>query len=127
MSMPETAAVAVGAALLALFLRPHEKELSSLVAAGAMLFLFGNVWRKMYAPLDEFVTLCARNGAGETAGVLMRALGIVTAAHLAAELCREAGEGALGTQVEIAAKAEIALLCLPMAVRLLERIGELLA
>jgi len=125
--MPETVAVAVGAALLALFLRPHEKELSSLVAAGAMLFLFGNVWRKMYAPLDEFVTLCARNGAGETAGVLMRALGIVTAAHLAAELCREAGEGALGTQVEIAAKAEIALLCLPMAVRLLERIGELLA
>ena len=125
--MPGTAAVAVGAALLALFLRPHEKELSSLVAAGAMLFLFGNVWRKMYAPLDEFVTLCARNGAGETAGVLMRALGIVTAAHLAAELCREAGEGALGTQVEIAAKAEIALLCLPMAVRLLERIGELLA
>ena len=119
--------MAVGAALLALFLRPHEKELSSLVAAGAMLFLFGTVWRKMYAPLDEFVTLCARNGAGETAGVLMRALGIVTAAHLAAELCREAGEGALGTQVEIAAKAEIALLCLPMAVRLLERIGELLA
>jgi stage III sporulation protein AD len=71
-------------------------------------------------------TLAAASGVSETAALLLRALGVTLLTQLCADLCRQSGEGALGSGVEMAGKAELMLLCLPYLQRLVDTAKELL-
>ena len=81
----------------------------------------------MLAPVFVWIEdLCAQNGMGEVATLLLKGLGVATLTQLCAELCRQSGEGALGSGVEMAGKAELMLLCLPYLQRLVDTAKELL-
>ena len=53
-------------------------------------------------------------GMGESAKLLLKGLGIAVLTQLCADLCRQTGEGSIATAVEMAGRAELLLLCLPL-------------
>ncbi len=84
-----------------------------LVLCGASLAL----WQPVLSWLGE---LCGAFGLGETTELLFKGLGVGVLTQLCADLCRQSGEGSLASGVEMAGKAELLLLCLPMLRELVE-------
>ncbi len=54
------------------------------------------------------------------ADTILRALGITYLTCTASDICKAAGEASVGTYIELAGKAELLLLCLPLFRELLE-------
>jgi len=127
MSITGAAALGIGAVFFTLYLRSQQKEIAALISICASLILFTAALPQFETILSGIRELSADSGVGETAELLIKALGISAAAQITADICREAGESAVGTQVELFARAEIAVLSLPMAVRLLEMARGMLA
>ena len=71
-----------------------------------------------------FHSLTALKAEGE---ILLKALGIASAAQITADICRDAGEAAIAGQVEMLGRAEILLLSLPLAMQILTVARDLLS
>lgn len=92
-----------------------------------MLVLMGaslSMWQPVLAWLGE---LCQAYGLGEATILLFKGLGVGVLTQLCADLCRQSGEANLASGVEMAGRAEILLLCLPMLRELVELAEKLLA
>ena len=111
----------------ALTLKQWKSELLPLLRVG-MVLLFGFAALKAVTPALTYLTRL-----GETAGVtpyaevLLRALGIALLTQYAAEICRECGEGAAASGVEMTGKIEILLLALPLIDEILSLASNLLS
>ena len=111
----------------ALTLKQWKSDLLPLLRVG-MVLLFGFAALKAVTPALTYLTRL-----GETAGVtpyaevLLRALGIALLTQYAAEICRECGEGAAASGVEMTGKIEILLLALPLIDEILSLASNLLS
>ena len=82
----------------------------------------------MLAPVIAWVgELCEGQGMGEMASLMLKGLGVALLTQFCADLCRHSGEAPLANSVEMAGKAELLLLCLPMLRDLIDVAGEMLA
>lgn len=89
--------------------------------------ILGAVLLSAAAPILTFLrVLSEENGHAASAAVLFKALGIAVLTQICADICRESGEGALASGVELTGKVEILLLCLPLMEELLEAAKQLL-
>lgn len=101
--LAKLAAVAVGAALLC--------------AAGANIY-------PSVALVSDFVK---DTPLSEYSGTLLKALGVALAVEVTADICRDAGEAALASRLEMVGKAELLLLALPLVSELMSIARGLLA
>jgi stage III sporulation protein AD len=119
------ALVAVAASLVLRAYRP-ELGLQIAVAAGVLILVL---------TLDE---LAAMSGfLGDVLGrfqidtgylkVMLKVIGVAYLAQFAADLCRDAGEGAVAGKVELAGRVLILALCLPVLAAILELVGSILS
>lgn len=82
----------------------------------------------MMTPVFTYLgELCTDVGMGEMASLLIRGLGVALLTQLCADLCRQSGEASLAGAVELAGKAELLLLCLPLLKELIVIAQELLS
>ena len=82
----------------------------------------------MLAPVIAWVgELCEGQGMGEMASLMLKGLGVALLTQFCADLCRQSGEAPLANSVEMAGKAELLLLCMPMLRDLIDVAGEMLA
>ena len=109
------AAAAVVTAILAVTLSRYHAEygmlLSLLAGVGilaALLAVLPDVLAEVTALLD------AARLPGKYAVILFKALGVCWLAQFAADSCRDAGESALASKVELAGKTAVLLLSLPL-------------
>ncbi len=107
--------IAVTATIIAVLLKKYNPEYSvviSLLAGVLTLFL---ILSKLSPAISEISNLLAAAGmANEYGAVLFKALGVCFLAQFAADSCRDAGESALASKVELAGKVLILLLALPL-------------
>ena len=122
----QAAALGLAGALISVLLRKSAPELGlalslavSLVAAGLAMSLFRD--------LKEIVEL-----AGEQTGLspaiispVLKCIGIGVVTRLAGELCKDAGQGAIASAVELCGTACAMVTALPLMRALLQMIGEL--
>ncbi len=119
------ALVAVAASLVLRAYRP-ELGLQIAVAAGVLILVL---------TLDE---LAAMSGfLGDVLGrfqidteylkVMLKVIGVAYLAQFAADLCRDAGEGAVAGKVELAGRVLILALCLPVLAAILELVSSILS
>ncbi|MEW6397559.1 MAG: stage III sporulation protein AD [Bacillota bacterium] len=92
--------------------RPDMAVMLSLAAAAAILFfLVERIWQA----IDLLQELAARAGVSDTyVQILLRVMGIAYLAELGSQVCRDAGEGAMATKVEMAGKIIILILAIPI-------------
>ncbi len=121
MSVEKIIAVAMVCAVLLVILRHSRPEQGMILSIAAAIFLLLWVMDDMLPVLDRLQQLSQQFRLGdEKIQTLMKTLGICFLTQTAADVCRDAGEGSLAAKVELAGKAAVLLLCLPLYQELLE-------
>ena len=94
----------------------HLKSDISFAVKIALTVLIGASALLLIAPFPEKIAELASIGEqnAEYVSILLKAVGIAILAQITAEICRDCGEGAAASGVELAAKLEISALCLPL-------------
>lgn len=127
MELGKFAALALVAMVLIVLLRgarPEQGALLSILATALLtLWLLGQ-WEPILGQIQRLLgALSLGEGQGE---LLLKTLGICFLSQTAGDLCRDAGEKALGEKVELAGKSAVLLLCLPLLEELLELVLRLM-
>lgn len=119
-----------GGALIIVFaaivLKQFKPELALPVTiTGIVIILLTIITR--FVPHIEFIDgLWIAEGLKGYATPLVKSLGIALIAQTASDICKDMGENSAASKVELAGKAEIMLLCLPLINELLGFARELL-
>lgn len=117
------AGIALCGALFAAFLRPLSPAFAVLTAliCGVLIVLQALApLGQLFQTMSQFMT--AAGIASDLYQPIIKAVGIAIVVHITAQICRDAGEGALGTKLEIAGTAAALAVCTP----LMEQIFRLL-
>lgn len=127
MEVAQVLGIGIIATVMAMVIRAHKPELSLLIslAAGALLLLL--VLDKV-SLLVKFLSGLAQN-AGLNSIYFVTVLKVIAVAYLVgfgAQICRDAGERALGDKIELAGKVIILVFALPIMMRVLETVTRLL-
>lgn len=109
----------IGIALVAMILcvllkgyRPEYSVFLSLAAGIIILLMALDALTPMMGTLFQLIEL---SGQGKEAfSILLKSLGVCFITQLAADACRDAGEGAIASKVELAGKVVILLLAMPL-------------
>ena len=116
-----------GAALIALLatavIRELRPSLAPFCGAAVGLVFFGYVIKSV-APVIEFIKKMDSLAAGGIS-VIIKALGIAVCCQITAEICKDCGENAFASRVELMAKINILLLALPLIKEIVTVAGEL--
>ena len=122
MEMGGIAAFVVLAAFLAVILRQQRPEQAMAVALVAGIGVLALVLVQVTPVIGTMRDLLgAADMPSEYGLILFKALGICLVTQLASDACRDAGEAALASKAELAGKATLLVLALP----LFQKIGEL--
>ena len=106
---------AVAATILAVTLKRYNPEISMLLAIGAGVIIFVLVLNQIPQAPSQINTLLSRAVMPLQYGqVLFKALGICFLCQFSSDACKDAGQSALASKVELAGKLMIVLLALPM-------------
>jgi len=121
MEILQIVAVGLIATVLIVVVKSQKPELAVLlgVAAGAILFLM--VLGKISAVINIVKDLAIRAGINMVyLGTILKIVGVAYIAEFGAQICRDAGEGAIATKIEFAAKIFILALAMPIVVAVLQ-------
>ncbi|MBQ8551557.1 MAG: hypothetical protein IJ428_01950 [Clostridia bacterium] len=109
-----------------LILRGQKSEFAGYVSLAASVILLGAAITT-FLPIFEYIKgIVSGTSFGSYLETLAKALGITLAVQLAAEICRDSGEAALASKLELIGKAEVLLLCLPLISELIKLAAELM-
>ena len=114
--------LAVTAAILAVLLRQYKPEYAMLtgLAAGIMILVYVVVASKPV--ISEASALLGKANIKSSYGmILLKSLGICFVAQLASDACRDAGESAIASKIELAGKFAVIIIALPF----FEQVAEL--
>lgn len=113
--------------ILAVLFRQHKPEyapLISLAAGLAVVFLLLGQLEPIFSQMEEILR---QAGIGtEYITVLLKSLGICYITQLAADTCRDAGESAIASKMELAGKITVLTLAVPYFTGMLQTVGELI-
>ena len=114
-------------AMLAVLIKHTRPEFSPMVSAAASVILLSSAIITL-SPLADYIRSLTENTVfGGYVGVLLKSLGITLASSSVSDICRDMGEGSIASKVELAAKAEIMLLSMPLVERMIKLCTGLLA
>ena len=115
MNVLGVAVFAIVAAILALTLKQYSPQIAVVVSVGAGVLLFGYIAASLLPVLQEVLSISLLSeGGAENIGTLFKCLGVCYVVQLAADSCRDAGQQAIASKVELAGKVTVLALALPM-------------
>jgi len=104
-------------------IRP-EIALQLSILAGASIFIL--ILSKIRVIVDLLQTLADQaNISSYYLLIILKIVGIAYLAEFGAQICRDAGESALGTKIELAAKVGVIILAIPIIVAITESLVRL--
>ena len=127
MSIMQIVALAVVAVVLIVVIRQERPELALQisVAAGLIIFIFV-IW-KVAGVIKVLEKLASRADLNMVyLGALLKIIGIAYIAEFGTQVCRDAGENALAFKVELAGKAMILVLAVPIISTIVDTVERLL-
>ena len=126
-SVVRLAAAAVAAALCAVVVKQHAREVGAVLALAAGALLLGaalGAIEEVRALADELGELIGLSPA--VLAPVLKTVGIAILTRIAAELCRDAGEGGIAAAAETAGAAAAVLAALPLLRAVLSTVTGLL-
>lgn len=121
--MEKIIALGMVGTIFAVLLKKENPQMAMLVAAITCVLLFGLVC----TPLGELIVMmqtAAVQAGVETAyfGVVLKVIGIAYLTQFGAQLCADAGEGAIAAKIELAGKILMMTAAAPVLMGLLETV-----
>lgn len=128
MDILKVAVLGVVGTMLALVLKREKNEYSTYISITVCICIFIYLMTKLETVL-RFITQLedAIPVDGRYIGLLLKMTGIAYVAEFAANICRDAGFGTMGSQIEIFAKMSILVVSIPVLSVFLETIEKLVA
>lgn len=127
MDILQIVAIGLIAAVLVVVVKSQRPELAVLLSVSAGVVLFLLVLGKIGAIMDIVRDLADRAGISMVyLGTILKIVGIAYIAEFGAQICRDAGEGAIATKIEFAAKVLIMVLAVPIVVAVLQALLKLI-
>lgn len=120
--------IALVVSIISVVLKQFRKEiaLQMTILTGAIIFTL--ILDKIQIIIDLLQSLADQaNISSYYLVIVLKIVGVAYLAEFGAEICRDAGEGALATKIEIAAKVAVLVLAIPIIVAILESIMGLLS
>ncbi len=113
--------------ILSALMRSYRPEISPLISIGAVAIIFALISPRLKSVMVYFVDLSEKIGiSSEHIIIVVKVIGVAYIAQIGAEICRDAGENAIGTKIEIAGKVIILTLSMPVIYNLLEVVGRII-
>ena len=127
MEIVKIAAVCLIAAVLAKVIQPTNRDLAVLLSISAVIFaafMAADGISEVFSGISGIISGAGING-GYIA-IAFRALGICYICELCSSSCRDCGETALGSVLDISGRVAISLMCLPLLREFLEVVKSVL-
>ena len=106
----------ITAAVLASVLRQYKPEFGIYVSLAAGIIIFGLVLAAITPAIDEITGLSNRVGgtALSFAPILFKSLAVCYITSLASDACKDSGEKAVATKIDLAGRAAVVVISLPL-------------
>lgn len=125
--MIKIAVIGVAAAILATWIKTIKPEYSVWITLAVGVFLGISVIGKLGVIVEELQFLQGYfSSYASYIKLLVKIIGITYLAEISSDLCKDAGAGALASQIELFGKLSILVLCMPIMTSLLETIDYFL-
>ena len=122
----KTCAVGILCAFAAIILKSVKGEFGAFVRIGGGILLLATALPILGQVMGDTGALFAETDMGIYADAMLRAIGIALLTRICTDVCRDVGEGAIASGVELAGKIAILVLCLPMIREILGYAAEIL-
>jgi len=126
MDIMQIVAIGLIATVLIVVVKSQRPELGVLLSVVVGVILFLLVLGKIGSIMDIIKDLTARAEISMVyLGTILKIIGIAYIAEFGAQICRDAGESAVATKIEFAAKIMIMVLAVPIIVAVLQMLLKL--
>ncbi len=127
MEIEKILGIGIVAVVLAVMLKSYRPEfalMSSIISVGIIFALISPYLKTVMA---SFVDLSEKIGVDiQYIIIVIKVIGIAYVAQIGSEICRDAGENAIGSKIEIAGKVIITAMSMPVIYKLLEVVTEVI-
>lgn len=128
MNIAALVGVGLVAAVLSIVIKQYKPELGIFISLLAGIIILSAILGVLKPAIDTILELVGMAGLDESYGnVLIKALAVCYVTQIASDSCRDAGEGAIAGKVEMAGKAAIIVISLPMFKALVNTVSGLFA
>ena len=126
MEIMQIVGIGIVAAVLAVTIRQNKPEIAATVSIAAGIIIFFLVLGKIGAVIDVLKELANRASLNTIyLATILKITAIAYIAEFGAQICRDAGEGALAVKIEFAAKILVLILAVPILAAVLQALIKL--
>lgn len=127
MDIISLAGLGIISAVLCVIVRQYRPDAALGVSMACGIIVLAAVMKMLAPSVEVLSALADRAGiSGEFTAVLLKALAVCYITQLSADACRDAGESAIASKLELAGRAALVLITLPVFTALAEEITKLL-
>ena len=120
------AGIAVVGAAGAVLLGQYKPEYAFGVSVAVGIIIIAAVSENIIPVTEQIKKYINDSGGNGYAGILIKSLGICFISQIAGDTCRDCGQSAIATKVEIGGKAAMLIISLPLFEKLLSLASELI-
>lgn len=108
-------AIGVVGGLICVLIKQYKAEYSLICALCCGVIIFGLILSMLSPIFDNIKELLNISGVNlEYAKIIIKALGICYVCQLGCDACKDVGQNMIASKIELAGKASILILCLPL-------------
>ena len=128
MEIWQSAALAVVCALLCLILRQYRPEFALVAAVLCGIFLLTAIVTQLAPVFSDLSKLAEQASVAPIyLEVTIKSFGVCYLAQLAADICRDAGQTAIASKIELAGRVAVIVLAMPMFFEIMELAVSMIA
>lgn len=107
--------IAIISTILSVMIKRYNPEYAIAISLISGVVIFASVLSRIVPAISQIKELISATGMSVQYGmILFKSLGICFLTQFAADSCKDAGEGALASKVELAGKVSIVIIALPL-------------
>ena len=120
-------AIAVTAALLAVFIKQYREEYGAVIIVIVSVTVLTAIAVNILPLIGEYLGIAQSSGIDTGVfSIILKALGICYLTVFAGDVCRDLGQTALAGRVELAGKLAVAILAMPLVKQIMSAASELM-
>ncbi len=127
MEIEKMVGIGITAVVISVLLKKYRPEMAVMISVITVAILFGIISPYLKSVMAMFVDLSERIGIEmQYIVIVIRVIGIAYIAQIGSEICRDAGENAIGTKIELGGKIVIIAMSMPVIYKLMEVVTEVI-